>query len=384
MRKPAIFIGSASESLHIVDRIVESLSTSGVVPIQWDVGAFEPTEMTFQSLLDKKEEVDFSCFVLDPQDILISRGSEEITPRDNIVFEIGLFIGMLGPKRTFIVFPEGNMPKLPTDLHGMTLIPISPEAWKENASRSLMLINAAISTIKRRITEFGTRSYSDISTAISSLEGLRKAPGSRKAETIVLDRFSNSVLNFIQAAARKYNKDSVNLSRDVCLYIDSPFEIQDVKELAYVQGNLEGEKEVWVFALRILDLKPPIYETAKNNIKKGIRYVYFQYDITNYNKLIKKLVDDIGDQSGWSGAAICIVVPREVLMPCDYLIYDPNWEKQKGYVGKSANTKEHLLIELNESNVQHTIDTWEGYVTECWNKHEADRTTIFVFPSTKN
>nr|VFJ91259.1 MAG: Predicted nucleotide-binding protein containing TIR-like domain-containing protein [Candidatus Kentron sp. LFY] len=378
MAEKKIFIGSASESLHIVDGIVESLKNN-IIPIPWTVGASKPTETILQNLLDKKWDVDFACFVFDPQDKILSKGEEKDAARDNVIFEIGLFIGMLGAKRTFIVFPEGNMPKLLTDLYGITMIPIRHEAWEQDNPQSIRLINAAISIIKRRIGELGKITDTDIEVTINSLEKLRETPESEVSETIILERFFNSIPNFIQCAARRYNKNPINLSRDVCLYIDSPFEIQDVKELAYVQGNLEGEKEIWVFAMRILDVKPPIYKAAENNIRKGVRYVYFQYEIFNYKKLIKKLEADIGKQEEWKGAAICIVVPREVLMPCDYLIYDPNWEKQKGYVGKSAKTKEHLLIELNESNVQHTIDTWEGYVAECWEKYEADGTTIFHY-----
>nr|VFK23797.1 MAG: hypothetical protein BECKLPF1236A_GA0070988_103913 [Candidatus Kentron sp. LPFa]VFK35786.1 MAG: hypothetical protein BECKLPF1236C_GA0070990_104223 [Candidatus Kentron sp. LPFa] len=271
------------------------------------------------------------------------------------------------------------MPKLPSDLLGVNMIPISADAWEDNSTSSLTLISAAVPTIKRRIVELGRRSDPDIAITIAALEDLRMSPKSRVSETAILDHFSNSVPNFIQRAARKYNKNTINLSRDVCLYIDSPFEIQDVKELAHVQGDKEGEKEIWVFAMRILDLNTPIYETAKRNISKGIRYVYFQYDTINYNKLIKRLVSDIGKQGEWEGAAICIVVPREVLMPCDYLIYDPHFSKQKGYVGKSAATKEHLLIELNDVNVQHTIDTWYPYVTECWDKHEKDGEVTFFY-----
>nr|VFK21328.1 MAG: hypothetical protein BECKLPF1236A_GA0070988_102977 [Candidatus Kentron sp. LPFa]VFK34625.1 MAG: hypothetical protein BECKLPF1236C_GA0070990_102866 [Candidatus Kentron sp. LPFa] len=52
MEKPKIFVGSANESLHIVNGIVESLSKSEVIPVQWNVGALEATETIFQNLLD--------------------------------------------------------------------------------------------------------------------------------------------------------------------------------------------------------------------------------------------------------------------------------------------------------------------------------------------
>ena len=47
-------------------------------------------------------------------------------PRDNIVFELGLFMGALGRSRTFLVQPRGAGLKVPSDLMGIT--PLTYEA----------------------------------------------------------------------------------------------------------------------------------------------------------------------------------------------------------------------------------------------------------------
>ena len=47
-------------------------------------------------------------------------GSGQDSPRDNVVFEAGLFGGVLGMRRTFILHASGS--KLPSDLLGLTSI----------------------------------------------------------------------------------------------------------------------------------------------------------------------------------------------------------------------------------------------------------------------
>ena len=47
-------------------------------------------------------------------------GSGQASPRDNVVFEAGLFGGVLGMRRTFILHASGS--KLPSDLLGLTCV----------------------------------------------------------------------------------------------------------------------------------------------------------------------------------------------------------------------------------------------------------------------
>ena len=51
-----------------------------------------------------------------------SFGVEQPTVRDNVIFEVGLYVGRLGRDRCFIVFPRGSNPRLPSDLLGVTIL----------------------------------------------------------------------------------------------------------------------------------------------------------------------------------------------------------------------------------------------------------------------
>lgn len=62
---------------------------------------------------------DFAVFVLTPGDSVKRRGEPARMPSDNILIEIGLFIGALGRQRTFICTQDPDL--LPTDLSGITV-----------------------------------------------------------------------------------------------------------------------------------------------------------------------------------------------------------------------------------------------------------------------
>ncbi len=82
---------------------------------------FNPGTSTLQRLVDLTHEVDFAAFIF-AQDDWTSHGEApgQASPRDNVVFEAGLFGGVIGMKRTFILHANGA--KLPSDLLGLTSV----------------------------------------------------------------------------------------------------------------------------------------------------------------------------------------------------------------------------------------------------------------------
>jgi hypothetical protein len=79
-----------------------------------------------ERLVELAHEVDFAAFVFAQDDwttvnqTSADPDSGQASPRDNVVFEAGLFGGTLGMRRTFILHANGS--KLPTDLLGLTSI----------------------------------------------------------------------------------------------------------------------------------------------------------------------------------------------------------------------------------------------------------------------
>lgn len=67
-------------------------------------------------------DADFAALVLTADDQTTSRGKKKASPRDNVIFELGLLMGALGRERVFILKPRNVDVRIPSDLLGVTWI----------------------------------------------------------------------------------------------------------------------------------------------------------------------------------------------------------------------------------------------------------------------
>lgn len=121
--KPRIFLGSSGKQAKLVAALSRGLGEIAHVE-PWTT-SFDPGTSTLERLIELTREVDFAAFVFASDDWTTYSSppaSEpgQASPRDNVVFEAGLFGGALGMRRTFILHSHGA--KLPTDLLGMTCV----------------------------------------------------------------------------------------------------------------------------------------------------------------------------------------------------------------------------------------------------------------------
>ncbi|MBF8293921.1 MAG: hypothetical protein HW389_466 [Bacteroidetes bacterium] len=118
IERPTMFIGSSAEGL-VVARAVKAHLESDIEVDIWDEGVFQLNQSSLDSLLHAASLYDFAVLVLTPDDLLKSRGKRYKAARDNVVFEHGLFLGRLGPRRAFIMCEESV--KVLSDFAGITI-----------------------------------------------------------------------------------------------------------------------------------------------------------------------------------------------------------------------------------------------------------------------
>src|SRR5688572_19088804 len=124
MDKPRIFLGSSGKQEKLLLALTRGLEdVAHVVP--WTT-SFNPGTTTLERLLELTHEVDFAAFVFAQDDWTTqsppadAKVPGQASPRDNVVFEAGLFGGVLGMRRTFIL--HATDAKLPSDLLGLTCV----------------------------------------------------------------------------------------------------------------------------------------------------------------------------------------------------------------------------------------------------------------------
>jgi len=117
--KPRVFIGSSGEGVKIA-RVVQLLVNHDVDSEIWTQGSFSLTKGNLENLMEVKNRVDYAVLILTPDDLVTKRAKTGISPRDNILFELGLFMGALGRERTFMLSCSDDDLELPTDLAGVT------------------------------------------------------------------------------------------------------------------------------------------------------------------------------------------------------------------------------------------------------------------------
>jgi predicted nucleotide-binding protein len=140
MDKPRIFLGSSGKQAKLLQALTRGLEE--VAHVEPWTTVFNPGTNTLERLVELTREVDFAAFVFAQDDWTTGSPPHsdpaapgQASPRDNVVFEAGLFGGVLGMRRTFILHARGA--KLPSDLLGLTCVRYDEETSHSDISQKL-------------------------------------------------------------------------------------------------------------------------------------------------------------------------------------------------------------------------------------------------------
>ncbi len=98
-------------------------------------------------LLAHAQEACFAVVLLTPDDVGgPAQGGQQPRARQNVVFELGLFIGLLGRDR--VVALNDQSVEVPTDFSGVGYVPIEGESWQMELARELKAAGLSVSLDK--------------------------------------------------------------------------------------------------------------------------------------------------------------------------------------------------------------------------------------------
>ncbi len=149
---PKLFIISSTEGLDVA-REIQSQLHRDVFSTVWPEGTFFAGGYSLEALEKAVNESDFAVAVAQPDDIIETRGVKYPTLRDNVLFELGLFMGRLSRYRAILIHPRVAGLKLPSDLHGLTLLSYEPGKTSELPS----LLGPACNEIRKLVKTLGVR-----------------------------------------------------------------------------------------------------------------------------------------------------------------------------------------------------------------------------------
>jgi hypothetical protein len=153
MDKPSVFVGSSTEGKGVA-KATYRLMADWAEPKLWTQGVFLPGRFAFDDLERQVRACRFAVFVATPDDALTKRGDTSPVMRDNVLFEFGLFAGMLGRRRVFLLAPDTPRIDLPTDLSGITLAQYDfARSRRDDPSEIIAAVQIGVDSIEAAIRE---------------------------------------------------------------------------------------------------------------------------------------------------------------------------------------------------------------------------------------
>lgn len=218
-KKPRIFIASSTEALPVAEAININLDWPAET-VLWTRSS--PSRNFIDILLEHSRSVDYAAFICSPDDLAIMRGEEKRVIRDNVLFELGLFMGHLGKERCFVIQPRGSSQHTPTDLLGFTPLDYDANRSDEDLPSATKAVASQIRFVMDRMGLF-TGQGSPLAASATKFQLIDSFP--REGQKIRRDEVKNIYL--------KFNRP---VGRDSAIYIGNYY----IQQNSFAQWNVAG------------------------------------------------------------------------------------------------------------------------------------------------
>jgi hypothetical protein len=234
MTKPSLFVGSSSEGLEFARAVRAGLESDAEVTL-WNEGVFPLGQTFVEALLNALPRFDFAVLVLTPDDFIVSRTLETLAPRDNVLFELGLFMGRLGRPRTFVLHQASTALKMPSDLAGLVTATYD---WPRADRNYRAAVGVACDMVRQVIRDLGVI---EAKTAHAIVD-LRSRQQAQKQELDQQQAQIRSLRVALQGIVTTYEHDKlVGLATDtpfLCYYSEDLYqELKRLRAMGLVRHN---------------------------------------------------------------------------------------------------------------------------------------------------
>ncbi|UCF91815.1 MAG: nucleotide-binding protein [Desulfobacterales bacterium] len=151
-----VFVASSSEQIEAARGVANAIGRSPRLKVGlWEEDVFEFSKSYIESLENELERADFAVVVLTADDPGNIRGKSVNLPRDNVIFELGLFAGRLGRDRCFFFVDGDSDTQIASDLSGVK--PVNFYANADRAGRSKPDLATQAARVQKQMLRLGPR-----------------------------------------------------------------------------------------------------------------------------------------------------------------------------------------------------------------------------------
>ncbi len=157
-----VFVASSSEQIEAANKVADAIRATDQVAAQyllevrpWQEAVFNFSSTYMESLEDELDVADFAIVIMTGDDVGNVRKQKVNLPRDNVIFELGLFIGRLGRNRCFFYIDGDSKTKVASDLSGVKLVDFFKDSSEQAVGKPSLKSQAE--KVREQMVRLGAR-----------------------------------------------------------------------------------------------------------------------------------------------------------------------------------------------------------------------------------